>query len=1326
MNDLLNQASREASRATTRRARRATALRWGAYLVGGALATVVGAATILIAFGPSLDLSFLRGQLEATASGALDRRVTFDGPIRLIPSLRPTVQIEGLHIANPEAWPERDFARLDLARVQLAVLPLLRGDLLVEELAIDGLAIHLRTNASGKTNWQLGGAAPSGKQQDQADREFELQALALSDVRLIYDDAESQVSHTVVLDRVAGEAQRGRPMTLTFEGSINEVSYKASVTAGDLATLTGGEHPWPVDLSASALGVDVTLTGSVADPLRGQGLDFDVGLKVTDINELEKLLGRTLPLARGFDLSGYLRGDDGIFALTEVQSKIGGTPVFGNLMIDVSGPRPRFEGAVEVPEIDAGPFFAALDRQASAEGGATERSVHEPIDLDAKIESLDLLEAFDADLRLSIQQVVNSPITARAASLRVTVADGALSSPLSATVAEVPFAGEINLASDEADLLASISLTADRSRLGDLLAVLTRAKGIEGSFQSAGLELSARGATLRSLIETSAFRFAIVEGALSYGHGPGEEPVHFTLEHLDLSIPAGGQLQASATGTWLDEPYSLDLRGGNFIEYSFGHDWPITVSAAGGGAVLELAGNIGEDRPGSVSEFTFSFTGDKIGGLAKWTGVAPEATAPYTLSGTARIGDSARILQFDEARIGTSSFEGQVGLETADARTVTIIKLAFATIDVERLAALRPDRPLDKEDAVDSVFSIDLPILSKGVELVDSDIAISVERLMMAQGDVTDIAISARTRQGHLTDAPLQAVIAGALVQGHVSADLRGETPRVDLALGSKDMDLGDLLARFGIVDGLSFTARRLELDLGLRGVSLRAMLENSSLSARMEESLLHLQDPNTGRRIEIAIPAGTIEARADSPITLGLDGTLDGTPVKIAVQTDSLASFVGTKTSLNAQVSIDMLGTELELTGSAPLPLQPQNTRFTLDLSNPRLSDVNEVFDVSLPPWGPISIAGAFGSRESGYFIEDLRLKVGSSRLTGNAALDTTSTPPKLDLELNAATVQLDDFAVSDWSAKDAPHETADPDASHPADANLHVLLSPEVMHSLDADIAVRVDQVQSGPDRLGSGTLVASIRDGRLVVAPLAVSLPGGNVDVAFAIRPTEEAVELEASGKINQLDYGVLARRIDSQSTTSGRLSLDLNLNARGADLSDVMARSNGYIAFGVWPDDLEAGVFDLWAVNIFTAVLPSLDSEASHVNCAVAHLAIDDGIMRPTTLLIDTSRMQVSGDGTIDFNSDQIDLRAAPRPKRAQMFSAQTPVRVQGSFSDFELGVSSGALTGTVVRMITSPVTTPFKWIFAESEHPDGRVACQSAWDSASSRGHNSAP
>ena len=233
-------------------------------------------------------------------------------------------------------------------------------------------------------------------------------------------------------------------------------------------------------------------------------------------------------------------------------------------------------------------------------------------------------------------------------------------------------------------------------------------------------------------------------------------------------------------------------------------------------------------------------------------------------------------------------------------------------------------------------------------------------------------------------------------------------------------------------------------------------------------------------------------------------------------------------------------------------------------------------------------------------------------------------------------------------------------------------------------------------------------------LELAPLSLEVPGGEVELALVYAPTATDVEIRAQARIEQLDYGVLARRIDPQSDVGGRLDLTMDLSARPPSIEQMMAHASGQLDFAIRPDDLDAAVFDLWAVNLLTSVLPTLD-DGSRINCIVARFRVEDGIMTPDALLIDSTRIQASGDGEIDFHDRQLRFDVTPRSKRPQMFTAATPLRVEGSFDDFRVGVRPEDLMETVIRFVSSVVVVPVQRLMRLNSDLSDDAICERAME-----------
>jgi AsmA-like C-terminal region len=274
--------------------------------------------------------------------------------------------------------------------------------------------------------------------------------------------------------------------------------------------------------------------------------------------------------------------------------------------------------------------------------------------------------------------------------------------------------------------------------------------------------------------------------------------------------------------------------------------------------------------------------------------------------------------------------------------------------------------------------------------------------------------------------------------------------------------------------------------------------------------------------------------------------------------------------------------------------------------------------------------------------------------------------------------------------------------------------LLSPEVLRQLDASLIVDVQEVLSGRDRLGSGALHAKLADGKFVLDPAEVNTAGGSAYMTFTYEPTETDVAVQANIRTERFDYGILARRIKPDTDLQGLLSLEMAISARAPTLDALMQHADGHIDFAVWPKNFKSGIFDLWAVNLLAALVPAVDpAKESIVNCAIARFDLRDGTLTQDKILMDTSRMRVSGQGMVNFNTEALAFRLVPTAKSPQFFSLATPVGVTGAITNFKIGVSGSDVMETVARLFTSVIVVPVESLFGRKLPRDGADVCANA-------------
>jgi hypothetical protein len=397
-------------------------------------------------------------------------------------------------------------------------------------------------------------------------------------------------------------------------------------------------------------------------------------------------------------------------------------------------------------------------------------------------------------------------------------------------------------------------------------------------------------------------------------------------------------------------------------------------------------------------------------------------------------------------------------------------------------------------------------------------------------------------------------------------------------------------------------------------------MLDKSALDLNLDGGHLLLRDVKGKPLVDVALKSGAASAQPGKPVALTLDGAIDQTPVVIRVSSGTLIDFLRVKEFVPFALSAEAAGAQLDLTGRVRLPISSRSGELRLLVKGERLDSMNALARVELPPWGPWSFGGSFRAAPSGYEVPDLEVRVGSSSLEGHGSLDVSGPRPRVDVSLTAPRVQLNDFEFGAWSpfeqkqAKPQKTMTVEEIGAKAKEgaARAQKLLSRETLLRADAYVDAAVEQVLSGEDKLGSGKLHAQLEDAKLEFGPATVNVPGGSATLKLTYEPTVTDVVVGAQIRVDRFDYGILARRIKPDTDLQGLFSLNLDIEGRAPTLDAVMAHANGRIDFAVWPKNMHAGIFDLWAVNLFVALAPAVDpAKESKVNCALGRFNLHDG-------------------------------------------------------------------------------------------------------------------
>jgi uncharacterized protein involved in outer membrane biogenesis len=123
------------------------------------------------------------------------------------------------------------------------------------------------------------------------------------------------------------------------------------------------------------------------------------------------------------------------------------------------------------------------------------------------------------------------------------------------------------------------------------------------------------------------------------------------------------------------------------------------------------------------------------------------------------------------------------------------------------------------------------------------------------------------------------------------------------------------------------------------------------------------------------------------------------------------------------------------------------------------------------------------------------------------------------------------------------------------------------------------------------------------------------------------------------------------------------------------------------------------------------------DALPIDCAVADLAAEKGVLRPRVLVIDTSDSTVWSEGSLSLANEALDLRLLVSPKDFSPLALRTPVHVRGSFAEPAVSIEKGPLARRVgaaaLLALLNPLAAviPFFDAASSDDAQRGAQACQ---------------
>jgi AsmA family protein len=417
------------------------------------------------------------------------------------------------------------------------------------------------------------------------------------------------------------------------------------------------------------------------------------------------------------------------------------------------------------------------------------------------------------------------------------------------------------------------------------------------------------------------------------------------------------------------------------------------------------------------------------------------------------------------------------------------------------------------------------------------------------------------------------------------------------------------------------------------------------------------------GHNLDIGMSTVRVSVQPGQPLQLGSEASIEGRPLKLALRGESLERLARNPAGPWRKLKLQGKGEHLSFSveGDVEQPLAARGVDATIRLEGEDISQLLPLFDLVLPLQGPYSLSGRFKDTVESGVLDDVKINFGSSDIAGRAQFFRVDGRPRIVLDLSSEQLYLMEFLPQ---AGGSPAEAATPRVIP------DVRLPLERIRQIDAELRFNGRQLRTAVGDLGEVSFALSLEKEKLSLDQFLVrGWAGARVEASGSIDAAQSPPVIDLQLAARELNYGALLRQAGLAESIAGTLDVSVTIAGNGSSGHELLSTANGSFILVGKQGSFGSRRLDLWASDLVTTMLsPNWHREdVTQLNCVVARIGIDNGVASTDTLLVDTNRITIGASGTVDLQSEQINLVFAPRPKRNSLVSLANPVLVTGTLS-----------------------------------------------------------
>lgn len=379
-------------------------------------------------------------------------------------------------------------------------------------------------------------------------------------------------------------------------------------------------------------------------------------------------------------------------------------------------------------------------------------------------------------------------------------------------------------------------------------------------------------------------------------------------------------------------------------------------------------------------------------------------------------------------------------------------------------------------------------------------------------------------------------------------------------------------------------------------------------------------------------------------------------------------------------------------------------------DLRGMNLAHLYKLVGVVLPATPRYALQGHLSKQGEVWRLRGIDGKLGNTDLAGELAYDRAQKVPQLAGKLQSKWLDFNDLAP----LVGLPEQTAAARQSRD-NADDKVLPTSRLdltrLNAMNSEVSYSAAKVtNAGKLPLERMSVGVRLRDGVLNLDPLNLGFAGGTVSGKMRVDGHGTPVAAEVRLHAKSLELSKMFRDVQLTRTSFGKIHGDIDLKGRGASIAQMLASSSGNVALLMGKGQISNLLLEIGGLDGGEIIKFLLRGDRNvPVRCVAAAFEVNDGLMTSRALVLDTVDTVVYGQGTVSFDTEEIDLYFRPYPKDTSILSLRSPLKVKGTLGDPQAGPDKSALAGRAGLALALGAINPLLALAATVETGPGEDA-----------------